>query len=687
MRKLSFRYNRLLVSIILLSVFSTVLASAAFAAADDRIYYFNMSGTAEGNFILVQSNGHWGLIDAGHRNSDTIQDANGNVYYVGADTALSSQIPYRNGRDAAQYMVNRLGVTHLDFIVGTHAHSDHIGGVPEIAATTFTDANGRARSLVDNNTTYYYKTYQHINSAEDDLGAEVDPDSWHNQAFAYQAVNTMKNAGASLVDLSQVDGIHGAPGNPYGDYVTFTMGDMTFRLYNLFTKTNNENTNSIVAAISNGNYTVVSLADSNIVNNAIDSIVSAISKDYGTADIVVAGHHGFAGSNTKGVFDSLQPDYYIVSNGAAQSSWVYTESDLALARPYAEGNYGTKFYGTGLSQYAVMTDLSGNVVQIYSLGENGQLSDALYSTIQSTSWNSGWVSWQNYGYTLWAYYQNGNLIRNAWAWIDGNCYYFDRNGIMASQTWVDGYYVGISGAWIPNYQGPVEPGWVDYGGGRWAYQFEDSSWAYNWLALNGKWYYFGTDGWMKRGWQWVGDYCYFFYDDGSMAADTWVDGYYVDPWGVWIPNYQGPVEPGWVDYGGGNLAYRFEDGSWAYYWLPLDGKWYYFGTDGWMKRGWQWVGNNCYFFYDDGSMAVDTWIDGYYVDGTGVWVQNLQGAVETGWVDYGNGQWAYLQEDGSWAYGWKEIDGEWFYFDNEGWMAADTWIDGYYVNASGVWEK
>lgn len=31
-----------------------------------------------------------------------------------------------------------------------------------------------------------------------------------------------------------------------------------------------------------------------------------------------------------------------------------------------------------------------------------------------------------------------------------------------------------------------------------------------------------------------------------------------------------------------------------------------------------------------------------------------------------------------------KIDGLWYYFNNDGSMAADTWIEGYYVDFSGV---
>ena len=118
----------------------------AHAAGSDRIYYFNMDDNGlEGSMMLVETNGHWGLVDAGHRYATTIQDRNGATYATNVN-GLSSQVYCRNGRDVANYMINNLGIKHLDFIVGTHAHSDHVGGIPEVAAASFKDSAGRTRS-------------------------------------------------------------------------------------------------------------------------------------------------------------------------------------------------------------------------------------------------------------------------------------------------------------------------------------------------------------------------------------------------------------------------------------------------------------------------------------------------------------------------------------------------------------
>lgn len=46
--------------------------------------------------------------------------------------------------------------------------------------------------------------------------------------------------------------------------------------------------------------------------------------------------------------------------------------------------------------------------------------------------------------------------------------------------------------------------------------------------------------------------------------------------------------------------------------------------------------------------------------------------------------WWYT-EGSSWATGWRNINGNWYYFYSNGYMAHDTTIEGYYLNSSGAW--
>lgn len=70
-----------------------------------------------------------------------------------------------------------------------------------------------------------------------------------------------------------------------------------------------------------------------------------------------------------------------------------------------------------------------------------------------------------------------------------------------------------------------------------------------------------------------------------------------------------------------------------------------------------------------------------------------QGMMKTGWVyDNGYNGWFYLEASGAMLTGWQQINGIWYYLNpisdgSQGLMAADAWVEGYYVGADGAWQE
>lgn len=57
--------------------------------------------------------------------------------------------------------------------------------------------------------------------------------------------------------------------------------------------------------------------------------------------------------------------------------------------------------------------------------------------------------------------------------------------------------------------------------------------------------------------------------------------------------------------------------------------------------------------------------------------------IAPAWIQVGD-FWLYTLPGGSMATGWQYIDGEWYYFQNDGVMSANRWIDNtYYVDSQG----
>ncbi|MBQ3664691.1 MAG: hypothetical protein II919_01120, partial [Lachnospiraceae bacterium] len=126
-----------------------------------------------------------------------------------------------------------------------------------------------------------------------------------------------------------------------------------------------------------------------------------------------------------------------------------------------------------------------------------------------------------------------------------------------------------------------------------------------------------------------------------------------------------------------------------------------------MQTGWYKEGDTYYYLKEDGSMAVDEWIqDKYYLDENGKWVEGKEKTSGT-WKQDSKGWW-YVNEDGSYPKNqWKKIGEKWYHFDENGYMqtgwykegdyyyylkadgsmACDEWVenDRYYIDANGHW--
>lgn len=64
-------------------------------------------------------------------------------------------------------------------------------------------------------------------------------------------------------------------------------------------------------------------------------------------------------------------------------------------------------------------------------------------------------------------------------------------------------------------------------------------------------------------------------------------------------------------------------------WLTLNDTKYYLNSAGDMAVGWRWIGDAYYYFHASGAMATSEWVDGYYLDSNGKWVDSTSGGMES----------------------------------------------------------
>lgn len=186
----------------------------------------------------------------------------------------------------------------------------------------------------------------------------------------------------------------------------------------------------------------------------------------------------------------------------------------------------------------------------------------------------------------------GSESAGSWITIGGMYYYIFNDGTYASGEYIDGY-------------------WLD-SDGRWTYKPKAS-----WKLDSAGWWYGDTAGWYpKKTWAKIDTALYFFKNTGYMAKDEYISGYWLGSKGSWT--YR--AKSSW------NSDFRgwwYEDTNGWYpksNWTRIDDEWYYFDCDGYMLTGWYQIGGSWYYFGKDGDMAHDEWIEGYYVNGSGVWI-------------------------------------------------------------------
>lgn len=176
----------------------------------------------------------------------------------------------------------------------------------------------------------------------------------------------------------------------------------------------------------------------------------------------------------------------------------------------------------------------------------------------------------------------------------------------------------IDGFWYLFGDGEKWTGWQQVKS-SWYYLNEKGIMQSGWQKIDGSWYYFGgaEDGARKSGWQKTGGKWYYLDKYGVMQTGwqqirgSW---YYL--------NGSGAMQTGWIKLGG---SWYYLDGSGAmkFGWQKLGGVWYYLGgrSDGAMKTGWQQIDKKWYYFYQSGSMAANTYIGSYWVNGSGEWIE------------------------------------------------------------------
>ena len=525
---------------------------------DNKIHFINVSLDNSGSdAILLESNGHYAMIDTG-------EDYD---FPDGSD----SRYPYRDGTntDYRKVMTERvmrhlknIGVQKLEFILVTHAHSDHIGNADELMENFSVDK-------------VFLKRYSDSRI--------TDPERVWDSQYEYDKVLSVANEKGIpvLQDITK-------------EQSHFFLGDMEIQLYNYENQYTNgqltpvvdDNSNSIISLITVNGKRIFTAGDLNNLDYGNEDRYGSI---IGKVDLMKFNHHYEARySNTYNFLKNLHPS--IVVQTSNSDPW--KNNQVATDVIDQLHSYGATLIKASSNEYnATVFDIRKdgifNITTMYphipKYEEKWYQEDGAWKYQYTTGEHA--IGWSEIGKKFYFFKGNGEMLENQWKKWRNRWFYLHQSGEMATN------WNKINGKWYYfNEYGQMETGWIP-SSGAWYYLTTDGNMVSGWKQIDKAWYYFAESGEMKTGWLKENNQWYFLNVDGSMST--------------------GKLKLEQNDY------LFADDGHMLIGW---QGKHYYKDSGEQVKNSWIKDNDNWYYFDSNGELLTNTITpEGYTVDEKGIW--------------------------------------------------------------------
>ena len=554
----------ILATIGLLSIMNPVHAQEG---NGNKIHFINVSPTNLGSdAILLESNGHYAMIDTGE-DYDFPDDSDSRYPYREGDNT-----DYRNVMtERVMRHLKNVGVETLDFILITHAHSDHIGNADELMENF-------------NVNKVYMKRYSDSRITDKER-------LWDSQYNYDKVLAVASQKGIPVIqDISK-------------EQAHFYLGDMDIQLYNYENKYTNgqltpvvdDNSNSIISVITVNGKRIFTAGDLNNLDYLNEDRYGPI---IGKVDMMKFNHHFDAEfSNTSNFLQNLHPSIVVQtsSNDPWKNQHVATDVINQLK------SYGTQLIKASSAEYEAT---------VFDIRTDGFVNiSTQYPHIPS--FTAKWYVEDD----VWKYRYASGEHAIGWSEIAGRYYFFKGNGVMLESQWKKWrnrwFYLQDSGEMATKWKF-LNDSWYFFN----IYGQMETGWA----SSDGQWYYLSKDGDMQKGWKWIDRAWYYFAESGEMKTG-WVkdkdDWYYLDSEGKmktgelqldkqeYVLANDGHMVTGW----NGNYYYRASGERAKDAWTEIDGQWYYFKANGELVK--------------NGKTP-----DGYSVDAKGVWLKDIPQEVK-----------------------------------------------------------
>ena len=239
-------------------------------SCEDKIHFLK-TGTSDA--ILLESGGHFAMVDAGE-DTDNVR----NFDWLDLEGYEKEVVAYLK-----EHAADENGKVRLDFVLGTHAHSDHIGGFDTVILDPDVTV-GRA----------YLKEYDSSKIKEYEI------EQWDNQEVYDQMVDALRAKNVPIV--SELDG------------TPFSFGNFTVTLFNTDDPETDERVGEndrSLGVLLEKNGTRIFLAG-DMDNYTGDE--ERLAPEIGKVDLLKLGHHGYSGSSTSAFIKTLLPEACVITN-------------------------------------------------------------------------------------------------------------------------------------------------------------------------------------------------------------------------------------------------------------------------------------------------------------------------------------------------------------------------------------